>query len=210
MSYSLIPYVVDLDQLRNAVGSKDEALISALIAGDPERFQDEDPDDEEISLGKALRQLIMGEPLDAGSAHQYGYALKELCGHLGEEVAERDLWESIHWEVLESTGADELLNQSGSPVPLPRIESFPNIGHLRAADVTALVAKLGSGHLSTAAPSGRKPRRSLRSRLVGMLLSRIVRREPMSAEDVRECLDEYEGWLRKAAAERKSLVFFYH
>lgn len=84
--------------------------------------------------------------------------------------------------MLEATGADDLLNRTGSPVPLPRVESFPSIGHLEAADIAAMVAGLGDGRVISAAPSGRKPRRSLRSRLAGWLLSRIIRREPMTAE----------------------------
>ncbi|MGV3719289.1 MAG: DUF7691 family protein [Actinomycetota bacterium] len=210
MSYSLVPYLVDLEQLRQAVGGKNEALLAAVIAGNPDALQDAEPDDEELSLAQALRHLVMGEPLDAGSAHQYGYALMELCRHLGEELPERDLWESIHSNVLESTGADELLSRTGAPVPLPKIDDFPYIGHLEAAQISALVDRLGGGRLISASPTGRKPRRSFRSWLIGKLLSRITRRGPMTAEEVRECLDEYEGWLRAAAAKKKSLVFFYH
>lgn len=209
MSYNLVPFLVDLDQLRGAIGSKDTTLLAALQRANPDAFQ-YDEDDEGISLGQALKHLVMGERPDPASAHQYGYALMELCGHLGEEVAERDLWSSIRWEVLESTGADQLLSQTGPPVPLLPMDDFPVMGHLQAAEIAALVAKLGNGRVTTAAPSGRKPRRSLRSRLIGWLFSGLTRREPMTAEDVRECLEEYEGWLREAAAKHKSLVFFYH
>lgn len=210
MSYSLVPYLVDLEQLRRAIGCKSEALLAEVIAGNPDVLRDEESDDEELSLTQALRHLVMGEPPEAGSAHQYGYALMELCRHLGEELPERDLWESIHSDVLEATGADELLSRTGPPAPLPKIDNFPYIGHLEAAQIAALVDRLGEGRLISAAPSGRKPRRSFRSWLIGKLLSRITRREPMTAEEVRECLDEYEGWLRQAAAKKKSLVFFYY
>jgi hypothetical protein len=209
MSYTLIPYLVDLEALRRAAGSKDEALIAAAAEREPGLFEPENADEDEIPEGEALRHLVMGTPPDKRSTHQYGYALKSLCEHLGERL-DADYWESIHWDVLEATGMEEILTRTGSPVPLPPIDSFPAIGHLKAADIAAMVAKLGDGHLKTAAPSGRKPRRSLRAWLLGLLLSRFSRREPLSEGDLRELLDEYESWLRQAAAKQKSLVFFYH
>jgi hypothetical protein len=151
----------------------------------------------------------MGEAPDSRSAHQYGYALERLCAHLGERL-DADCWESIHWDVLEATGIEEILTRTGPPVPLPPIDNFPAIGHLKAADIASMVAKLGDGPLKTAAPSGRKPRRSLRAWLLGLLLSRFSRREPLTDEDLRELLDAYAGWLRQAAARQKSLVFFYY
>jgi hypothetical protein len=43
-----------------------------------------------------------------------------------------------------------------------------------------------------------------------MLLARISQRGKMTPEEIREALEEYEGWLREAAEKRKSLVFFYY
>jgi hypothetical protein len=63
MSYSLIPYLVDLDQLRTAVGSKDEALLAAIATSNPDAFQG-DEDDDEITVGQALRHLVTGEAPD--------------------------------------------------------------------------------------------------------------------------------------------------
>jgi hypothetical protein len=104
----------------------------------------------------------------------------------------------------------ELLDKSGPPIPLPPNDDFPAIGHLKAEEIAATIARMGNGHLATAAPSGRKPRRSFRAWLLGLLVSRIVQREPMTPEDVRDLLNEYESWLREAAEKQKSLVFFYY
>lgn len=216
MSYSLTPYFVDLEQLRRSIGSKDETLLASVAAADPVGDDDESGHDEagdeagEIPLQRTVRHLVMGEPLDARSAHQYGYALKELCSHLGEAVPERDCWESIHWEVLEATGMEAVLEQTGSPVPLPPIADFPAIGHLPAERITEILSKLGDEPLKTAAPTGRKPRRTFRAWLVSRLMARLTRRAPLTGEDLRELLDEYESWLREAAAKQKSLVFFYY
>lgn len=213
MSYTLMPYLVDLEELRRAVGSKDEALLAVMKQSMPEVFEEEEvvdhEEDEELSLGQAVRHLVMGEPPDTESAHQYGYALEQLCRHLGEEPEERDCWCDIRWTVLETTGMEEVL-KTGSPVPLPPINDFPTIGHLKAEQIEAIVAKMGDGHLKTAAPSGRKPRRSFQSWLLEKAMNRLTRRGPMTDEDVRELLDEYESWLRAAAAKKKSLVFFYY
>lgn len=66
MSYTLTPYLVDLGELRRAVGKRDEALLAAIREGASEYFADEETDEETdeeaISLGEALRHLVMGDP----------------------------------------------------------------------------------------------------------------------------------------------------
>jgi hypothetical protein len=210
LSYTLVVYLLDLDELRRAVGSRDEALLSAVIADDPEAFEPEepDPDDrEEIPPGEALRHLVMGEKHDPGSAHQYGYALEHLCRHLGRRL-EGGWWESIRWTVLQATGMEEIL--AGPPVPLPPNDSFPVIGFLTPEQVRPLAEKLREGPLKTAASSGRRRRRGFREWMADWILARITHRQPMTDEDVREGLDEYGEWLRTADSEGKSLVFFYY
>jgi hypothetical protein len=210
LSYSLMPYYVDLQVLRAAVGGKDEALLAALAAARPELFAEEaDPDEDEVALGTAVRHLVMGDPPAGGSAHQYGYALKELCEHLGEP-AESDCWEAIRWDVIAATGMDEILTRTGPPVPLPPNDDFPRIGHLSAEEARTQAARFDAGPVQTLAPSGRKSRRGFREWLLDRLLRGLTRRDPLTADDLRELLDEYAGWLRKAAAEGKGLVFFYY
>jgi hypothetical protein len=210
MSYSLVPYVLDLEALGRAVGGADEALIAAIIQRDPEDFAEGEPDAAGVSLGEALRALVMGGPFVSGAEHQYGYALERLCEHLGERLDRGDVWADIRWDVIEGTGMEEILDDAGPPVPLPKINSYPAVGHLTVAQVAEMAASLAQGHLTTAAPSGRKRRPGFRARIVGLILRQITRREPLSAADLRELMDEFEEWLRQAAAKKQGLVFFYY
>ena len=212
MSYSVGAYAVDLEELRRAIGSRDETLLAALIEQNPDLGEpDEDAEEEgKVSEGMALRHLVMGETPHPPSAYQYHYALEELCRRLGEWLP-GDLWTSIRWWVLEETGFEEILAM-GPPVDLPPSEDFPRVGHLTVEQVRRLVERMGpDGHLTTAAPSGKKGRRSLRTRIVQAIFSRLLpRRDPMTADDLREMLDEYEAWLREAASKGRALVFFYY
>jgi hypothetical protein len=209
VSYSLNPYLVDLDALARAVGSKDESIIAAVTARDPEAFAEDDGDDEEISLGRALRDLVMGNPPVEESAHQYGYALEQLCDHLGKRLDGEDVWEGIRWEVLEATGMEEIMERK-PPVPLPKTDDFPAIGHLTAAEIAEMTARLSQGPLTTAAPSGRKRKPTPRAWLTNRILRAITHRQALSDADLRELLDEFANWLREAAARKQGLVFFYY
>lgn len=210
MSYSLSPYLIETETLRRLVGGGDEALLQSLLAESGLDEVDEESDDGEVPPGRAFRQLVMGDRLDPDSAHQYGYALEQLCRCRGERLDRGGLWEGIHWDVLQATGVDQVLDGTEPPVALPAINSFPAIGYLSEDQVAATVTRMGSGHLKTAAPSGRKTRPTVAAWLIGLVMRRITRREPMSAEDTRELLDEYESWLREAAEKRKALIFFYY
>jgi hypothetical protein len=210
MSYSLMPYAVDLQRLRSAVGSKDEALLAEIQEANPATFADDDPDEDEISVGGALRDLIMGHAPVVVSAHQYGYALKVLVEHLGEWLPS-DMWEGITWRVLQTTGMGDLLQNSGSPIPLPKMDDgFPVFGHLTAERVKELASKLGDTPPTTVDLSGKKKRRGLQEWLVDKVVEKITHRSMPGDEDLVECMEEYAGWLREAAAKGQALVFFYY
>jgi hypothetical protein len=167
MSYVLTPYLIDLEKLRKAVGSRDESLVASVIKDNREKSE----------LTEPLRQLVMGNQLDEAAGSDYGYALELLCGHLGE-VLLPDVWGGVRWMAVEDAGLEDLLTKSGPPVPLPPTD-FPTIGHMTAAEVATKVAQLGKGHLTS------------------------------DDDELQELLDEYEGWLRKAALKKKAIVFFY-
>ena len=182
MSYTLEPYAIEIEELKQAVGSKRTELVDAAIKSDPESFEDDDDDedDDELALSDALRGLIHGDMTDAESPHQYGYALKVLANHLGE-MLEFDWWCGVRWAAMEETGLDKVIEQSGCPVTLPpNPGTFPTIGFMLKDDVIARVNELGDGHMKN------------------------------DDEDLQDLLNEYENWLRTAAANKKDILFFYY
>jgi hypothetical protein len=145
MSYVLTPFMIDLSKLRAAVGSKDAALVRAIRASKPEKFEKVDQQGD-LSLGDALSRLVMGDKLGQDQAHQYGYALEALCHHLGE-VIWPDVWGGVRWAAMEDTGVDAVM-ESGPPVPLPPINDFPTIGFLEAAEIRRRVEEMGDEGLT--------------------------------------------------------------
>src|SRR3712207_4647500 len=100
MALNLTPLMVDLDAVRKAFGSKNEALLEKVLDGsdlpdddtDPDEYEMEEDDDEpEIpeelpSSQDALRHIIMGEPLVGGIASKYDRAFVALSQHFGVEL----------------------------------------------------------------------------------------------------------------------------
>ena len=143
MSYTLVPYMIDLDRLRAAVGSKDAALVEAVRSKGPEQF---DSDEYDLTLGQALTQLVMGEKLGRDDTHQYGYALEKLAAHLGRRLP-LDLWSGVRWAAMEDSGVAPIMD-SGPPVNLPKIDDFPTIGYLPREQIADMVGKMGDEGLT--------------------------------------------------------------
>lgn len=184
MSYALNCFVIDIPKLKSVIGAGDESLVDAVKANTPEAFDDEeeeedDEDDEEVSMSTALRQLIMGEELDEEQAHQYGYALQEICEYLGE-LQDADLWCGVRWSAVEACGLEPLLTKSGPPVGIPINQGdFPAIGQLDRAEMAT--------HLQAA----------------------NQRRAASQDSEINELLEEYIAWLEAAKQRGLDLVFFY-
>jgi hypothetical protein len=183
MSYSLVPYAIDLEQLRAAVGSRNASLKQEVCAANAERIEEDAEDledDESLTLKAAVSELIDGEFSDEDSAHQYGYALEALCSHLGQSL-DVNLWCGVRWEAMDVTGLDDVIIDSGPPVDLPDLTgNFPTIGHLDAKAVAAAVGQLD------ASPSKHDD------------------------SDAQALLAEYETWLRTTHQAGKGIVFFYY
>jgi hypothetical protein len=143
VSYVLVPYLIDLAKLRSAVGSKDLALVEAIRKTDPEKF---DLRDDDLTLGDALSQLVMGEKLGRKATHQYGYALIRLCEHLGQRL-DADEWSGVRLAALQDSGVAALM-QSGPPVKLPKNPDVPLVGFLERAQVAEMVSKMGDEGLT--------------------------------------------------------------
>lgn len=147
MSYSLVPYVIDLAQLRAAIGSRNQSLIAAIVEKHPRQF--ESPDSE-LPLEQALTQLVMGEELGETATHQYGYALELLADQLGQKLP-FDLWSGIRWDAMEDSGVASIMD-SGPPVSLPAISDFPNIGYIEQDKIAQMVAAMDDEGLTNDVP----------------------------------------------------------
>ena len=182
MSYTLTTYLVDLDELRSSVGSKDDELIRSIIASNSDEFDDADDFEEGteyLPLADALRQLIDGSDLDPREYTQYGYALEEVCRYVGQPAME---WTALRWEGVEAVGLGRWLVEPGLPVPLPPTDDdFPYIGYLTVPQI--------------------EPERERVLTLKGSLGD--------GADGVIRLLDEYEGWLTEAIRRKKGIVLFY-
>lgn len=183
MSYVLSSILVDIAEVSSVIGCKDPSVIDAVKSLERDRYDEEatwDPEVMgEISLGDALRHLVMGEPLDAGSAHQYGYALCEVCTYMGT-LLQPDCWSGVRWSAIEDCGLVELMTTTGPPVPLPSIEDFPRIGHIR------------------------------RDQLPLYLDAATTKATAVSDVELKELLDEFIGWLETAIDNSVDIVLIYH
>jgi hypothetical protein len=180
MSYVLLPVVIDIPALEAAVGSKDQALIDAIMAHDPDYYKSDLTDDgARVTPGMAIHHLVMGKPLNEDYAHEYGYALSAMCSHMGEVIVPKH-WAGVGWDVVDRCGLEVVMTETGPPVPLPPIDNFPMIGHIRRADLES--------HLEAARE----------------------RRRNASDDSVIELIDEYIQWLDDAQRKSLDVVFFYH
>src|SRR6185312_9331206 len=88
MSSSLNAYAVSLDQLRQVVGSRDKALIDAIISGHARFLTTIDNIDEEadFSCAQAVAHLVNGEIDEDVPGYLYGYAVEATCLHVGRKL----------------------------------------------------------------------------------------------------------------------------
>lgn len=138
MSYCLRVFLVDLEQVRAALGGGDPDLAASVMEYHPEPFQEHDPA-AGLSPRDALSELLAGKLTEPNSAHQYARALRELCDYLGDEL---DGWSDIRWSVMEATGLGPLLEESGSPVALPTNPGrYPLVGYIPRDRVAATLPR---------------------------------------------------------------------
>jgi hypothetical protein len=180
MSYSLIPYVVDITQLKSIVGSKDESVVKAVVGvASAECDEDDDEDQIDADLEEAIFQLVTGQETDEVDAYQLGYALQEICEYAGTRPPVSE-WSGVRWSAIEACGLKELLTKTGPPIDLPASSDFPRIGHIR------------------------------REAVADHRLKARARFQEIPQTDLRELFQEYISWLETAAAEGLDIVFFYY
>ncbi|MEO1498287.1 MAG: hypothetical protein AAFV43_14175 [Planctomycetota bacterium] len=183
MGYSIALYLIDVTELERQVGSGDRDFLAEVIANNPDELEEED---DELSLRSALEQLILGGERDPDEAHQYGYALLEICEFLGESAPIGDGGRT-RWSIVEASGIAGLFDQSGPPLPLPPSDDFPTIGHLRHGELGETAGRL-ENFANAAPPSDDE------------LLSE-------EAEDLR---DDFLAAAERGKEQGSSLVFFFY
>ncbi len=197
MGYIVIPIAVDLDEVKNAIGSKDQALLATLkevCASNLDQIDELlenalDEDAEPLSADDVLRHLIMGEPYREEAGFAYGYCFEILCQHFGDRLpngewsAMRSAWFDTVQAALETAGVSgktfsvTTLVYRGPPVEMPEIDDFPGIGYLTKAEV-----------------------KKFRDVLAAADLSKVENQEAVSS------IEQIRSWLDECARSRRDLV----
>lgn len=197
MGYGVMAYGVNED-VWGTLGCRSEEIVALteMGAGNLIRFLDE-----ELSAKPAngrplpdaratLRQMVMGEPLDARAGVAYAYWFERMC-EIGEFLP-NDAWMPVRLEFFQEV--QQGLTRAGVtgvsirdifygrlPISLPPPDDFPIVGYTAAADAPALLARLRAADL-TAEPD----------------------------RYVREAIEQLIGWLQTCADNTLDLVTFYH
>jgi hypothetical protein len=127
-------------------------MISGRFKGEFTSY-DEGRGEGALPLRDALRQVIMGEPLDPRSGSTYHYACKLICEHFGKFMPNAPLL-PIHLEfidevddALKEMGVFDAISLSklayrGLPADLPPPDDFPMTGYMTSDEVRVASEKL--------------------------------------------------------------------
>lgn len=117
-------------------------IVAIHGCSDEEEFLGLSDPDDEITPDQALEEVVAGKFTRKDCAHQYGYALEQLCLTLGTFL------DAVGTDQLRSLGLKTPLSRTRSPVKLPKINDFPYISYLDADEVRAEVERLRALDLS--------------------------------------------------------------
>jgi hypothetical protein len=183
-AYGIVPYLVNLDDLRRFAGSKDAAACMKIEGLFKRELVDEAGSD------VALRHICMGEPMRA-RPETYVYALEILCAHFGQKLRNQavypidDEWAMRvvdpvfdAWRVGDFLKVQKLV-YGAWPIKIPHAD-FPRGGCIEAPDVARGLDVMRRGAL------------------------------PKFDKDVIGVIGEMRGWLEAAAARNAGLVTFYY
>jgi hypothetical protein len=154
MSYGLMVYAVNIDQVQSACGGGDMALYEQIIdqfrteiaalnqSFDLQSYHQTDP-----SIFEGIRHLIMGQA-KTFEGYIYGYGLEYIVRHFGQPL-NNALFYPCSFECLSTTIGDRLAGVSignlmtGGLIPgVSSFGDFPIYGHLKAAEVANAAAQL--------------------------------------------------------------------
>jgi hypothetical protein len=172
MGYYATPFAVDLEKVRQVLGSKDARLIEQIKASDlyDNYASQSDAGFDEIidalifkyikpadrkSGGGVFFGLFKSQPstgLNPKLAHEYGYVLLVACDVLGTRISPEDdvfyagrVWKRLN-ELLDKAGATVNLDRMWGEknlFDLPPINDFPGISHYSKPEIDHLLTVLG-------------------------------------------------------------------
>ncbi|MFW5416009.1 hypothetical protein J0910_05235 [Nocardiopsis sp. CNT-189] len=191
MSYGLMPYAVDLAELRSVIGSSSEQALNSLLRSDWADSLDRLDRTGGPTAREAVRHLLLGEEYDKGSGALYAYCLKTILeAHPCASFLFNGEWSPVRYDWFEEVEAElkkagvsfdpASLTYEGQVVPLPPIDDFPQIGCVEADRAAELAAEFDA-----------------------MDEDRI---DPQALDGVREL----RGWFRECARTGRGLVTYYH
>ncbi|GAA3955035.1 hypothetical protein GCM10023085_41870 [Actinomadura viridis] len=201
MSYAIMPYAVHPKGIRSMIGSRDERLLAyvksrwAAELREYDELLDFADGDHLFPARVALRRMVMGEEYDERIGFIYAYCLEILvAAHEDTDRLPNDGWREMGGEWLRTVGNElrragadfepAVLVLRGEPVPLPPLGDLsdpPNVGHLRNAEMPAVLASFD-----------------------GLDAARVT--EPGVLEAVRQI----EEWLRTCVKTGRDLVCFHY
>lgn len=197
MSYAVMPYALKLDNALSVIGCENEEAFASMaralrsqLDGIDELIEDNGHSGQ-IAARSAMRDLYFhGDYQTSYSVgYVYGYVFKAICSAYGTAL-HNDSWSGMRYGWFEAVNTElkaagatfdttDLISGGGG-TRLP-VEDFPQIGHLRLARISSLLAELA------AIPAG-----TLRDR------------------ETREAIRQVQSWFKHCAADRLDLVCFYH
>ena len=155
MSSTITVFAVSLDRIRQVVGSKNESLLTQIVAEQKSCLEDIDSIDEECGFrcAEALADIIHGRVNRDIRGYLYGYAFETLCRQFGRElneisgIAGAATWiEEIDGALVEVSSPIKLsdLLYAGCPIPIPRPDEYPIIGFLPASILPVTLEQLST------------------------------------------------------------------
>ena len=164
MGYGVMPYAVG-EPVWSTIGCRSEEMVDLCLwrADDLVEFLDgilaaKQSDGPPLPDARtALRQLVMGEPLDDRAGVAYGYWFERICE--AGQILPNDAWMPIRLEFFDEVerglaraGVSDFSVKAmvfgGLPIPLPPPEEFPGIGYTSTVDAVAWLERLHAADLS--------------------------------------------------------------
>lgn len=208
MGYSHTFYALDVSELMALHGADNRDLLDSILKSQSSEIRDNDSFFEgEIREGDvpdtatAIQEIFAGNVRPVSDGALYGYTLKIICHHLGEQI-----------EVGEGVAAvadhpyESFLLKLGSPIPIPEPSGFPEIGHLKFGHL--------DGEISIAKQcQEQQTGKSLEDMTFGdalNLLSMYQKPGAIYDEDIQEDVEAYIETLEAAKSLGKGVVSFRH